>query len=963
MWKKLAIHTLILLLALTSVVACKQTGDSSTSDQDAVSDSSGRTRKKNARMRRVIQTVLGADEGSIVDSLSAQIDSEGNLFFAKLPSSYLEESGPRFVLKIRYNRTDRFPTTGLDLALNGIKSHPKGDSDLTSVVNWEQREDGWWLSIELTDLVFYPDETVRVKIRAIQKHRGKLKISMNAPSVPVAAKLFFLSKKPTVLFPRTLIDSIEPEGSPITSRSIVFTFNSADRADQFECAMDGYHFRRCQSPIQYQNLHLGHHRFSVRAISELHTRGPITSYVFKVKKAKGKLDITSVTPESSPTKSPTLTISFTKPANTSASCALDGELAQACSSPLTLSNLGEGSHTLIVSAGGDQVSHTWLVDQTAPVTAWQAAPEQLTRSSAADFSFSANETATFMCALDSAAFAPCTSPRRMTNLEDGSHEFQVIATDSAGNVSPAMSFRWTIDQTPPQVSITGVSPSQTVSNIPEKTISFTSSEAAHFRCILDGGASQVCSSPYQVGDLQDGAHQFTVAAMDLAGNISQSVSLSWQVDLTRPILTVNLLSPIQLPTSQSSASVEVYATESVEFRCSIDGISLSSCESPVSLSNLSDGAHVFAAQAFDEAGNQSDEASLEWAIDRRAPSLSFVSITPADAVTSSTSLQAEFESDEVASYTCELDGGGKMPCNSPWQLNALADGDHELSIIATDLAGNSSEPLTHSWAVVTRVTARIDSTNPSDAVTNQNSISISFSGAHANSFVCALDDGAFTACSSPALYNGLSDGEHFFVVRAVTAMGGIGEGDSHTWIVDATAPVVSLSGTTPNYSPTSRTSLTVSFAANESAQFSCSLDNGAASSCSSPHTITGLSSGSHTVRVYAVDTVGNTSSPASYTWEVNTAPLAVSDISITNITTTTAVISWTTNMPATTQVLYGQSSGFLDQATPVDSNLITSHSVTLTGLTPFTVYFVQAKSIDRDGREATSEVVNFRALR
>ena len=45
---------------------------------------------------------------------------------------------------------------------------------------------------------------------------------------------------------------------------------------------------------------------------------------------------------------------------------------------------------------------------------------------------SANESATFECALDSASYAPCTSPLTYTNLLDGMHAFHVRGTDRAG---------------------------------------------------------------------------------------------------------------------------------------------------------------------------------------------------------------------------------------------------------------------------------------------------------------------------------------------------------------------------------------------------------------------------------------------------------------------------------------------------------------------------------------------------
>ena len=44
---------------------------------------------------------------------------------------------------------------------------------------------------------------------------------------------------------------------------------------------------------------------------------------------------------------------------------------------------------------------------------------------------------TFQCRVDKKRFKPCTSPRKLKNLDDGKHRFQVIATDPAGNADPS----------------------------------------------------------------------------------------------------------------------------------------------------------------------------------------------------------------------------------------------------------------------------------------------------------------------------------------------------------------------------------------------------------------------------------------------------------------------------------------------------------------------------------------------
>ena len=59
--------------------------------------------------------------------------------------------------------------------------------------------------------------------------------------------------------------------------------------------------------------------------------------------------------------------------------------------------------------------------------------------------FSSNETgALFECRVDTAAFAGCSSPKRLTGLAAGPHTFEVRAKDTAGNVDASPATRsWT----------------------------------------------------------------------------------------------------------------------------------------------------------------------------------------------------------------------------------------------------------------------------------------------------------------------------------------------------------------------------------------------------------------------------------------------------------------------------------------------------------------------------------------
>src|SRR5207253_7989798 len=118
------------------------------------------------------------------------------------------------------------------------------------------------------------------------------------------------------------------------------------------------------------------------------------------------------------------------------------------------------------------------------------------------FSFSAEAGATFQCSLDGAA-SSCASPQTYSGVADGSHTFQVQATDLAGNIGPVASFTWTVDTMAPTVSITA-SPSDP-SKSASPSFAFSAEAGATFQCSLDGAAFASCASPTSYSGVADGS--------------------------------------------------------------------------------------------------------------------------------------------------------------------------------------------------------------------------------------------------------------------------------------------------------------------------------------------------------------------------------------------------------------------------------------------------------------------------
>jgi len=80
---------------------------------------------------------------------------------------------------------------------------------------------------------------------------------------------------------------------------------------------------------------------------------------------------------------------------------------------------------------------------------------------------------------------------------------------------------------------------------------------------------------------------------------------------------------------------------------------------------------------------------------------------------------------------------------------------------------------------------------------------------------------------------------------------------------------------------------------------------------------------------------------------------AVSQVASQNITSTTARIAWTSNVPADSQVEYGLTTAY-GISSPKDMNLVENHAILLTSLSPGTTYHYRVHSRDANQKIAVS---------
>jgi hypothetical protein len=95
-----------------------------------------------------------------------------------------------------------------------------------------------------------------------------------------------------------------------------------------------------------------------------------------------------------------------------------------------------------------------------------------------------------------------------------------------------------------------------------------------------------------------------------------------------------------------------------------------------------------------------------------------------------------------------------------------------------------------------------------------------------------------------------------------------------------------------------------------------------------------------------VTSAGNNGNPSPTT-------LAITSVQAACPTASSCQVDWTTNVPASSTVAYGNSTSY-GFSTPVDSAMVTSHQLTLSGLAADTAYYYQVSSTDWKGNSGHS---------
>jgi len=344
-------------------------------------------------------------------------------------------------------------------------------------------------------------------------------------------------------------------------------------------------------------------------------------------------------------------------------------------------------------------------------------PPAFTNQTTARFNFSSTGgtgPVTFECRLDTEpSFSACTGgvTKQYTDIPEGARTFSVRATASGQTDPSPATHSWTVDTTPPDTTIspTGLPTNPTAS--PTAAFSFTSSEptGATFRCKLDTGAEEDCTSGKSYSNLATGSHTFTVFSTDHPGNTDDSpATYTWMVDRSPP--DTNIVSGPTQPVSTVDTATfvfeEVPDEPGVTFQCrlitpTVPSPSFGAC--PPSYQGLGEGQHTFEVRASDALGNADPTPdSWQWEVDAVSipPPETTITKAPKKKGTDTTPKITFTATNSPTGFQCRVDAKPYAACTSPHTTKRLKLGKHTFEVFATGPGGVEAEAAKASFKIV-----------------------------------------------------------------------------------------------------------------------------------------------------------------------------------------------------------------------------------------------------------------------
>lgn len=374
------------------------------------------------------------------------------------------------------------------------------------------------------------------------------------------------------LTPPSLVVTSKPE-AVTASNSAAFTVSANESNVEISCLLDGFPHSPCGSTVSISNLPSGFHTIQMTPIDQSGNIGRPVIVTWEVDLTA--VDTTLISGPASLTTSTDATVIFSSNKKATFSCVFDSGPASPCTSPLSWTNLTNGTHSLVVTArdlaGTDDLYPlhvNWTVDAIPPLVPTPTPVTlNLTNSATPNLAWgaSSDDTKSYDLEVDLVTSFNSTSVRRFSNIQtrsqavtpqisDGTWYFRVRAIDHAGNASDWSNMQsFVVDTQPPAIPVTDYLPELTNENQPQFSWQ-TAVDATRYRLMIakDSIFNQILFDQVNLATLSwtpnspisDGILFWKVAAIDQAGNQSAfSLPKFFTIDTSLPATPTLLTAP------------------------------------------------------------------------------------------------------------------------------------------------------------------------------------------------------------------------------------------------------------------------------------------------------------------------------------------------------------------------------------------------------------------------------------
>jgi hypothetical protein len=505
--------------------------------------------------------------------------------------------------------------------------------------------------------------------------------------------------------------------------------------------------------------------------------------------------------------------------------------------------------------------------------------------------------------IDGGAQQAWTKPLQIDALSEGRHSMQSSAVDRVENAEKPQTFAFTVDRTPPQISLAIHGPEYTSTGVryiaPQATISLSARDAVAGTVpvlySVDNGPQQTYAAPFHLPSTS-GIHHLRLQAKDSVGNLKQVYVDDIYVDRTAPDTDIQFSRPFYTrkgatvlnPDSKIQLDPSDFESGVATVTYSLDGGAAQPYTAPFSVTALGD--HRLTFSAVDHVGN------------REAPQTVLLNIEPRNA--------AEALPPVLDAKRWYLDPklGLMGPPGLPFELRISDSPDpHAQSFLISPEAaptpkaaaapGSKSDPNSGPLTFVRTghnvmkvgITHRmgafgiaIDGAPPRTTMKASGARRVevagtTYFGPGLTIALTSADDPVGTSSglwktleslngSAFARYTGpLSifshDGSYTLRYYALDNVGNAEKVHTFAFTVDTTPPRTRLELRGPHQADTLSPKTQIALVASDNlsgvALVTCQLDNGGMHSCRQPFAVGRIGDGPHRLRYYSVDAVGN----------------------------------------------------------------------------------------------------------